>query len=256
MLHSKWSFWLFIVLSVLLIVLNIFVMPILYSSIAPRATDEFRSYSFLLYVVILFFWLRAASNKALVKIVNACYETCDVEKYLELLTKRFRKNTLLIQAYLVSGYFHIGDYDRAISLARQALTSHKNKKKYYDFSLHSCLFSCFLMQNRLVEAEQELTFMHMLLSQSSYADSGAYIRYRYLYDIAQGNTTGALRYLKFALSAEQTKLGAVALNYRIAQVCVQKDKIDAARKAATFVIENGNKTIYVPLAKQLLADIG
>lgn len=205
-----------------------------------------------------------AAQKRLNKIIDILTEECDPYRYIEqllpLTQKKIQPNIrVIILIYLACGYIDAGDNNQAkIVLSDISKIGTNNKINLSNIS--NLLTVLYLDDNDLNNARLALAdfwkYSNQIKSNDiKYQIKKAYNRQAAKLNMMENNLYGVEEIYKAQLEGGNTVLEKNILYYDYALLCIKQNRIDEAKKALQFVIENGNKLHLVTKAKEKLAQL-
>lgn len=175
-----------------------------------------------------------------------------IEEKATTLTKGIFPTQLLISV----AYYLLGNYDEVekrccflLSINTKGIWKKKQK------ILHGFLAFLYYSMDRYDEGEKQMSIMETLLEGEVLLkiDQGAVDAYRIEQAMANGYYKMCETYLRNKIKAAKNKLSLVENHLNLGELCLKTDRIPEAIENFQYVIENGNKIVYVKTAKEKLA---
>jgi tetratricopeptide (TPR) repeat protein len=97
---------------------------------------------------------------------------------------------------------------------------------------------------------------HPKLAQQSGIFAVALLQRRIRLNMERGNYEGAELFYSTLLDLDETEINKVECKFHLGRIFLHSNRMDKAKEAFEYVIENGNKTFFVEKAKSYLSQCG
>ena len=213
-------------------------------------------FSFVVFGMASEIYARKKHNKI---ITTKLYNECDPQNFLQVYKKIVGRGTGKMRSYTYyhnsSGYFYLGDFQTARQqldmMFASGLPKTKEAAQYLVF-YHISMCDIFLFENDIDNAEKALSFAMesvkapKLLKMDKTTNFGQHIMSRQIrLNMEKGNYDGAEQFFTTAFELSDTTMSKVVSKFHLGRVYLHSNRIEEAKAAFEYVINNGNKIFYV-----------
>ena len=195
-------------------------------------------------------------------LVDECDPYSCIAEYEKILPRSTSNMRTYVLLELCGGYLSAGNAETAKKHLETVTSFPKNKARNasYRFVHHSNMLSFHILTGDLDSAADHLEQMKEILDDGGNGLgemtrgqlNSHYNSQLYILNVANGVFEGAEEVFLKNLNEGTSRLSTVASRCRLGKVYLHYNRLDEAREAFEYVIENGNKTHHVTEAKELL----